>query len=308
MLRRALHFLMLLPLIAGGAAQLCSCVKDDREACLFPLNLQFSYTYNRERRNLLAEEVAGVRLYLFDACCGELCDTISIRMSDLSGGNDTLVWNVTPGQYRVVAWGGNVDASRYQLSSDGTFGGSRLSVPSGNGRAVVQSKDHLWYGAAADIVVDGAADAPVRHIDMRKYSNDVHVVVEGLPAGAFPDLSCTISAGNGEYDFDGVESSDSLVVWLPESRMEGGNAVCDFTVLRLRPGDDSQLHVALSGSNSVIYDGSLSGLLLQNPSLDLDLDDDFLVRLVYRSGPGGGFDVSIYVNGWHVIDMVGPLE
>lgn len=307
MLKRALHFLTLLPLIAGGAAQLCSCVKDDREACLFPLNLQFSYTYNRERRNLLAEEVAGVRLYLFDACCGELCDTLSVRMSDLRGGNDTLVWNVTPGQYRIVAWGGNVDVSRYLLSSDGTFGGSRLSVQSGDGRSIMQSKEHLWYGAAADVVVDGAADAPVRHIDMRKYSNDVHVVVEGLPSGLFSGLSCTISASNGEYDFDGVESSDSLVVWHPESRMEGSNAVCDFTVLRLRPGDDSHLHVALS-AGGVIYDGSLSGLLLQNPSLDLDLDDDFLVRLVYRSGPGGGFDVSIYVNGWHVIDMVGPLE
>lgn len=57
----------------------------------------------------------------------------------------------------------------------------------------------------------------------------------------------------------------------------------------------------------VIFDGSLSELLMANPAVDLDLDDEFVIRLESQLQPDGNFSVSIFVNDWHVIDMNGGL-
>lgn len=100
---------------------------------------------------------------------------------------------------------------------------------------------------------------------------------------------------------------------LPEFSRQEDRAVHDFTVLRLLPGDDSHLHVEVLPDNGgrsvsgVIYDGSLSELLLANPDVDLDLDDKFTVRLESQLKPDGNFSVSIFVNDWHVVDMNGGL-
>ena len=102
-------------------------------------------------------------------------------------------------------------------------------------------------------------------------------------------------------------------MWLPEFSRQEDRAVYDFTVLRLLPGDDSHLHVEVlpgrggRGVSGLIYDGSLSELLMANPGVDLDLDDEFTVRLESQLRPDGNFSVSIYVNDWHVVDMNGGL-
>ena len=46
---------------------------------------------------------------------------------------------------------------------------------------------------------------------------------------------------------------------------------------------------------------------MANPAVDLDLDDEFVIRLESQLQPDGNFSVSIFVNDWHVIDMNGGL-
>ena len=65
MQKKALYVMRRALLLFGGASFLCGCVRDNRDDCLFPLRLQFSYTYNREGRDLFSAEVEQVRLYLF---------------------------------------------------------------------------------------------------------------------------------------------------------------------------------------------------------------------------------------------------
>ena len=103
------------------------------------------------------------------------------------------------------------------------------------------------------------------------------------------------------------------MVWLPESSRESDRSIHKFTVLRLAEGDDSRLHVEVlpdgsgRGLSGVIFDGSLSELLSANPAVDLDLDDEFVIRLESQLQPDGNFSVAIFVNDWHVIDMNGGL-
>lgn len=293
----------LLPLMAG-AVLLCSCVRDDRDGCLFPLRLRFSYTYNREHRDLFGEEVDSLRLYLFDACCRSLVDSATMASSALDSG-DVFVWKVPPGDYDVVAWGG--PGSAYPAHVDGTLTGSLLSVRTDSEGYAAPRGGHLWYGIVRDMSVLGDIREPDYGVDMRKYSNRVRVEVSGIPTDAFPRLQCTLEASNGAYGFDGEECGDSPVSWRSVFRAEGSLAVHEFVTLRLREGDDSRLRVAFApdpGASALeIYSGSLSGLLAANPALDLDLDDEFTVRLAYRPGSGGIFSVAIYVNGWHVVDL-----
>lgn len=298
-------------LLLGGVIIFCSCVRDDRDDCLFPLRLKFSYNYNREQQDLFVAEVERVRLYLFDSRNGRLAASTIAHTAQL-GPDNVFTWNVAPGAYHVVAWGG--PERRYPAFPDNGLRQSRLSVAYREDKCVEQSSEHLWHQTGHDLSVTGDQQA-LYTLDLHKFSNDVRVEVKGLPTGALHRLACTISATNGHYDFDGNTHSDAeSIVWLPESRQENGFAVHDFTVLRLWPGDDSRLHVELmpgeDGSRSVsgvIYDGSLSQLLLENPDVDLDLDDEFTVRLEAQVGSDGNISVSVYVNDWFVIDMNGGL-
>lgn len=89
----------------------------------FPLRLQFSYTYNREGRDLFSAEVEQVRLYLFDSRSGELKASTVARSKDL-GPDNTFTWNVAPGSYHAVAWGCS-EGERYRVLSSERFPQSR---------------------------------------------------------------------------------------------------------------------------------------------------------------------------------------
>ena len=311
MQKKALHEMRRLLLLLGGAILLCGCVRDNRDDCLFPLRLQFSYNYNREQQDLFAAEVGQVQLFLYDARSGVLRDSAVARTAELEPDN-IFTWNVPPGAYYVVAWGG--EGRRYRPTSCDKLSQGRMSVVARDDRTGVDhAPEHLWHRIGHDMTVTGDRQAPYP-MDLHKFSNDVRVEVTGLPAESLADLSCTISASNGCYDFDGNSRSDEgRCVWLPEFSRQEDRAVHDFTVLRLLPGDDSHLHVEVlpgsggRGVSGVIYDGSLSELLMANPGVDLDLDDEFMVRLESQLRPDGNFSVSIYVNDWHVVDMNGGL-
>lgn len=312
MQKKALYVMKRLLLLCGGTIFLCGCVRDDRDDCLFPLRLQFSYNYNREGRDLFSAEVEQVRLYLFDSRSGELKASTVASSKDL-GPDNTFTWNVAPGCYHAVVWGCS-EGERYRVLSSERFPQSRLSVQTlEDGTSVEQKPEHLWYEIGRGLTVTGELQAP-HPMDLHKLSNDVRVEISGLGAEQISRLSCTISATNGTYDFDGKTRTDAEpVVWRPELSLDGDRAIHEFTVLRLEDGDDSRLHVEVLPDNSgrglsgVIFDGSLSELLSANPDVDLDLDDEFVVRLESQLQPDGNFSVAIFVNDWHVIDMNGGL-
>lgn len=307
-------------LLLGGAALLWGCVRDDRSECRFPLRLRFAYTYNTEGEDLFDREIEALHLYLYDAEGGRLVAAASPDVGSLSG-DHTFEWAVPPGSYRVVAWGGV--KQRYDFRSTGNFSEATLSVRRlEDGVSVDQVCEHLFHSMAGGVKIDGSV-TPEYTLDLHKNSNDVRVVVSGLTDDERTRLRCTIGSANGDYGFDNEVRGVESVRYLPAAGAEGPDAVNEFTVLRLWPGDASRLRVevaaagtttaagadgtATAAGSQVIFDGSLSELLLQKPDTDLDLQDDFVVKLEAQRKPGGGFGVEIYVNGWHVVDVPGGL-
>lgn len=307
-------------LLLGGAAFLWGCVRDDRSECRFPLRLRFAYTYNTEGEDLFDREIEALHLYLYDAEGGRLVAAASPDVGSLSG-DHTFEWAVPPGSYRVVAWGGV--KQRYDFRSTGNFSEATLSVRRlEDGVSVDQACEHLFHSMAGGVKIDGSV-TPEYTLDLHKNSNDVRVVVSGLTDDERTRLRCTIGSANGDYGFDNEVRGVEGVCYLPAAGAEGLDAVNEFTVLRLWPGDASRLKVEVAAvgttaaagaggtvtaaGSQVIFDGSLSELLLQKPGTDLDLQDDFVIKLEAQRKPGGGFGVEIYVNGWHVVDMPGGL-
>lgn len=307
-------------LLLGGAAFLWGCVRDDRSECRFPLRLRFAYTYNTEQEDLFDREIEALHLYLYDAEGGRLVAAASPNVGSLSG-DHTFEWAVPPGSYRVVAWGGV--KQRYDFRSTESYADATLSVRRlEDGVSVDQACEHLFHSMAGGVKIDGSV-TPEYTLDLHKNSNDVRVIVSGLTDDERTRLRCTISGANGDYGFDNEVRGAEGVCYLPAAGAEGTDAVNEFTVLRLWPGDASRLRVevaaagtttaagadgtATAAGSQVIFDGSLSELLLQKPDTDLDLQDDFVVKLEAQRKPGGGFGVEIYVNGWHVVDVPGGL-
>lgn len=312
MLKKAFYKIGRLLLISWGVTFLCGCVRDDRDDCLFPLRLRFSYTYNREQRDLFGEEIDHLQLYLFDARSGALAATAT-PACDVLGQGEVFEWLVAPGHYHVVAWGG-LD-KRYSAASVEQFGNAAMrALRDTDGKTCPQLAEHLWHQIGHDIIVDGDVQ-PVRTLDMHKLSNDVRVEVAGLPADCHSRLRCTIEASNGSYDFDGKRlAAGGTVTWLPETEtLDTESVLHRFTVLDLSRGDDSRLLVevipdeATRSLAGVIFDGSLSELLSANPDIDLDLDDEFDIRLESALLPDGRLGVRIYVAEWLVVDMHGGL-
>lgn len=325
-------------LLLGGAAFLWGCVRDDRSECRFPLRLRFAYTYNTEQEDLFDREIEALHLYLYDADGGRLVAAASPDVGSLSG-DHTFEWAVPPGSYRVVAWGGV--KQRYDFRSTESYADATLSVRRlEDGVSVDQACEHLFHSMAGGVKIDGSV-TPEYTLDLHKNSNDVRVVVSGLTDDERTRLRCTIGSANGDYGFDNEVRGVEGVCYLPAAGAEGSDATNEFTVLRLWPGDASRLRVEVAaagttaaGANGtvagtsaagttaavgagraataaegsqVIFDGSLSELLLQKPGTDLDLQDVFEVRMDVHREPGDKFGVEIYVDGWHVVDVPGGL-
>lgn len=301
-------------LLLGGAGLLCGCVRDDRSDCRFPLRLRFSYTYNTEQEDLFDREITALHLYLYDALGGRLVATTSPDVASLAPGH-SFEWMVPPGSYRVVAWGGA--DRRYDFRNTGRFPDAELSVRRlEDGVSVDKECEHLFHCMVSGVTIDGGI-TPARTMELHKHSNRVRVVVSGLTGDERLRLNSTIHSANGDYGFDGETRSVDKVCYMPAAGAEGADAVDAFTVLKLWPGDASRLTVEIGAAaagvlqertSRVLFDGSLSELLMQKPGTDLDLQDEFEVRLEVQPKPGGdSFGVEIYVDGWHVVDVPGGL-
>lgn len=300
----------LLLLTVGGAILLVGCVRDDRSSCRYPLPLRFSYTYNVEQTDLFDTEVQTLDLFLYDAKSGRLVARVSPDVETLSPTNG-YEWMVEPGVYDLVAWGGV--SQRHHYEQPDLFSAARMSVNrESDGETVLQQREHVFHAMSRGIRVTGDLLSE-RELDLHKNTNDVRVEVTGLTEAQSRQLRCTIRSANGDYGFDNRCVSDGPVTYHPASGYSDGTASFDHTVLGLWPGDSSWLTVELvaaAAGRSVsvrLFDGSLSDLLLQKPGTDLDLEDEFTVRLDATQTSDGSYGVTIYVNDWQVVDMSGGL-
>lgn len=91
--------ILLLPAILSAG-----CIREDMKDCAGGLRLRFRYTHNVQGKDLLAERVRDIRVYVFDQNTGALAHIIRPTSQDIANGYvDT---DIPDGIYTVSAWGG----------------------------------------------------------------------------------------------------------------------------------------------------------------------------------------------------------
>lgn len=295
------HSLKILLLWLPVTLLLAGCIRDDRGECRFPLRLHFTYLRNLEQTDLLRPEVETLRLYLYDSESGKLVDSRAMEISDLDGDN-TMVWNVAPGRYTLVTWGGVHD--RYVINPASTLDAMTLTLPLDNEGHAPQRREHLWHSLDQGITVTG--DLTGTHdIDLHKLSNDVKVTVTASAGHTLPEHAVSaITAANGVLNAYGREVDGAAPVTYIPSVEAGSRApevsVHSYTTLELWDGDESTLSVSLAGAK--VYEGSLTSLIANDPKVDFDLYDEFTIAFVVTPHDGGDAAVSVSVNGWKVVE------
>lgn len=301
---------LLRPLSALVAAlALTGCIRDNRDDCLFPLRLHFTYLYNVEDTDLFGEEVETLRLYLYDTATGSLAASRSLSAAELDGEN-SVEWHVPPGRFTLVTWGGV--KSRYEIDPGASLDAMALSLPPDAATGTVaQEREHLWHNLTTDLLVNGDI-TPAYDIDLHKLSNDVTVTVAASPGHSLPmHPSSGITATNGACDAYGNIPEGTLPTEYPPavealSRADDlSGSVHSYTTMMLDSDDDSRLNVDLGGTT--VYDGSLTGLINEHSGIDFDLLDEFHVYFLNTPGDDRLY-VAVSVNGWQVVEYDVALQ
>lgn len=309
-----------------GISVLCTgCIQDDRTECRFPLEVSFSYTSHRAGNDRLRDEVKTLRLYLYDSTSGKLCETHSVDVSSLDSLN-TMQWMVAPGNYRLVAWGGE-HTGRYALNSHTNHEDALMTVATNSEGEVEHQAEQLWHGSATDITVDG--DFHERSLcKLNRMTANVNITTVGLDADDYPRVSAMITGSNAAYTFAGVaHPSNTVTNWIPWHEVNSDNdkaqGIYKLTTMRARKGDDTRLSILLNpespmrsgvtasnGSDKpqVLYDGLLRDLIALHPSLDIDLDFDYDLKVEITNQNKGYVSFNIYINNWLVIRSNAVLE
>lgn len=306
-----LRMLWLLLLLVGGASLFESCVRTSQSDCLFPIRLRFEYVKNRENKDLFNAEVETLDLFLYDRVSGKLVDRKSPSVKSLKEGN-VYEWYAPAGDYCVVAWAGN--QGRYAYSGENSIDAAvAYAIRDENGKDVQQRHEHLFHGITENLHIDGTLHNPY-NVSLRKNTNDIRVELVGF--GGKDDVFCEILGDNGAYDFrNRIVDEHSPCRYLSKDNTPDGAAKVwkDFTTLRLWKGDLSRLRVYITKDGSepkLLIDESLSGLILKqseehNIGLDLEIDDEFLIRIERKDINDANAGFTITVNGWKDVDGSG---
>ena len=287
----------------AAALALAGCIRDNRDDCLLPLRLHFTYLYNVEDTDLFSDEVETLCLYLYDTETGTLAASRSMTAAELDDDNST-VWLVPPGRFSLVTWGGV--KSRYDIDPGMSLDAMALSINADpQTGSVAQDREHLWHNLTTDLLVNGDL-TPGYDIDLHKLSNDVTVTIAATEGTSLPyHPSSSITAANGTCDaFGKIPDGTPATLYAPQvealSRADMlPGSVHSYTTMALADGDCSHLNVDLG--DTTVFDGSLTDLIGENPGIDFDLLDDFQVYFLITPGDDR-IDVAVSINGWQVTE------
>lgn len=310
-------------LLLAGFSLLPGCVADDRTDCRFPLRLEFRQLGDGEfpvssgsgedvpasRASLPGEEMEVLTLYLFERESGALAASI-VPESDAVTGKGAYSWPVPPGNYQLVAWGGT--SGGHSVSSEKNLEEALLSA-SALSEGDTPKPAHLFYGAVGEVTITGDYTDSYT-LELQRKSKLLHLTVTGLGEAERSLFYCSLKAP-GSYDFTGTSVKEAAAVECPLLEISHERDVIRESYLPgLYEGDDSYIRIGISGDGNlvpdhVIYEGSLSGLLLRNPSTVLETESEYRITLnYYGRATDGSVHFDLYVNDWQVIHQNSDLE
>lgn len=216
-------------------ASLGSCIKENTDDCWTGLRLHFSYTYNNQNQNLLAEQVGGIIVYIFDHETGILADMVPVSASAIQRGWVDV--DLPEGNYTAVAWG-------FSSETIGTSGyeGVQMTNPAAHSftdvRIGTTTLDDFRMMLRTDLLTQGMEGELTPHVE--DFGDLFFAIVEDVTVS---------SSGSGQASFDFIKNTSILKV-----------KVSGIDVLTRAPDPNQPLHIFVVGRNERYgYDDSIDG-------------------------------------------------
>ncbi|MEG2366097.1 MAG: FimB/Mfa2 family fimbrial subunit [Alistipes sp.] len=298
------------------------CTREDLSECKVDLRIQHRYTLNTENKDLFAQKVHQLALYVFDAN-ERFYDVTFIDDAKTLGADNAFDVALPAGNYTLVTWAG--EPQTYHLGEAPT--GAEL-LTEGLRRGVTQLSDfrlrvsqeavdtaivtqpaHLFHGIERNIQVADVPEVQTVAIDLVKNTHLLHVSIVGLEAltrATSNPITVYVTGNNGSYCHDNTfDVTTRRVKYLPHSEVVTGDQMVSWVqLLRLMPSHPLLLTVADTRNGAIYSQFDLLPYLMQLPDYGtqegLDREEQFNVELKIDAN----YKVYIKINEWQLIHVI----
>lgn len=222
-------------LAASMGVSLSSCdnlIYDDLDPCPYGVSLRFVYDYNMEFANAFPAQVDCLTLYVYDGD-GKYLMTRTVTGDELRDESYRMTLELTPGDYRFVAYGGMACGEKsFSMIETPDFGSlypdrrviiDRSQVTSATPR---ERKLHdLFWG---ELSMKADYPQPEGTVKMMKNTNNIRVVLQQEFGGTVDvdDFEFEITDDNALFNYDnlpitGKEPMLTYTPWVTGQRQTG---------------------------------------------------------------------------------------
>ncbi len=275
------------------------------------VSLRFRYDRNKYQTDRLRQEIRHLDLYVFDSN-EALYLTREIPVSELDEDN-CLSLDLPSGTYTAIVWG-NTDSEDYQIEYTTYLSELAVALNHASDGLVDWQTEHLFHG----MVVFGYDEESVTRadVDMRKKTNQVNVVIQGLEPEEGQEASDLVSVmmhgSNGRYAYDSSLPGSIYLTYLPEYTLTTDTdaeslSAANFIVQHIAEEGDMMLTPIQPGYESPLIHTSVAALIRENYEGSdfteyLDTEDEFTIRITVKKAEGGHYILmSIRINNWDPI-------
>ncbi|MCC8187880.1 MAG: FimB/Mfa2 family fimbrial subunit [Bacteroides sp.] len=253
--------------------------------------LRFRYDRNKYQTDRLRQEIRHLDLYVFDGN-EALYLTRAIPVSELDE-NNSFSLELPSGTYTAIAWG-NTDSEDYQIEQATHLSELAVALNHAPDGRVDWQTEHLFHGM---VVFGYDAESVTRaEVDMRKKTNQVNVVIQGLETEAGQEawdlVSVMMHGTNGCYAYDSSLTGSIHLTYLPEFTLTtdtdtGQWPAANFIVQHIAEEGDLMLTSIQPGYESPLIHTSVPALIKENyggPDFKeyLDTEDEFTIRITVK--------------------------
>lgn len=279
--------LALLPLLLATTA--CDSTIYDYEGDCEPHHkVRFVYDYNLKYADAFPNEVKQITLYLLDPETLRVVWARRDASPAVSAPGYMMDVDIAPGNYRMVAWGGEgigpdftVDHTDPAISGASSplqchFSNSESTISEDGLQNTSRPLGDLYNGYVSIENFSDSQGVHIHTVRMVKDTNDIHVILQNVNGKSVDpdDFDITIQAGNGHLDYDnsplagfrrmayhpwyknsvaaGVEMPDGSIDFNTRSEQKVRAALADLRTSRLLTGDGQTLTVSRKDGSKVL--------------------------------------------------------
>lgn len=316
----------------------CDSVFDDEGDCAPRYFVRYVYDMNMLRADAFATQVSSVDLYVFDAESGAYVTHLSDKGEALASGNYRMPLNLQPGKYEFVAWCGLADNDDDFVVPQDIMQPSDLTCTMARSRdekGAFSKRDlHALFHGSLTVELPNEEGEHVVTIKLTKDTNNINLSLQHAAGPLDPDrFMVTMSDDNGLMAHDNSLMADEQIEYRPwslrygaldvETETEtyaadadnegkkGGYLIAELSTARLMTDHETRINIVDTQENKVVFSIPLVQWALELRSEKhasmgrqeyLDREDEYNLMVFLADSKEGWMAMSIYINGWHIIN------